>query len=188
MPTDSAEPSTIEIRVGAILQLFDNLDPFPFGERDLDRAAEEFIIGWARELPSDSPLRIVIHLPETEAATARAQALPVAITRYFASRADVVGRDLRELFRNGRQSLAVGLLALAVCVSISHAVTVWLGPGTVARIAAETLIILGWVANWRPISIFLHEWRPIVRQRNLLRRLAAAQVELRSDASPRSSG
>ena len=35
----------IELRVDEIAQLFHTLDPFPFRERDLDRQAEEFIVG-----------------------------------------------------------------------------------------------------------------------------------------------
>jgi hypothetical protein len=35
------------------------------------------------------------------------------------------------------------------------------------------------VANWRPIEIFIYDWWPIVRKRNLYRRLAAAKVELK---------
>jgi hypothetical protein len=42
----------------------------------------------------------------------------------------------------------------------------------------EGLIILGWVANWRPIEIFLYDWWPIVRHRNLLLRLANAEVAI----------
>ena len=41
----------IELRVDKIAQLFHTLDPFPFRERDLDHKVEEFIVGWARELP-----------------------------------------------------------------------------------------------------------------------------------------
>jgi len=43
----------------------------------------------------------------------------------------------------------------------------------------ESLLIFGWVANWRPIEIFLYDWWPINRRRNLYRRIATAQVELR---------
>lgn len=45
--------NAIEIRIEEIAQPFHSLDPFPFRERDLDRDAEEFIVGWARELPTD---------------------------------------------------------------------------------------------------------------------------------------
>jgi len=41
------------------------------------------------------------------------------------------------------------------------------------------LIIVGWVANWRPIEIFLYEWWPLAQQRRLRERIAAARVEVR---------
>jgi hypothetical protein len=43
---------------------------------------------------------------------------------------------------------------------------------------AESLIILGWVVNWRPLEIFLYEWRPIRRDANLFRRLATARIKV----------
>jgi phosphoglycolate phosphatase-like HAD superfamily hydrolase len=54
--------NAIELRIEEISQLFDSLDPFPFRERDLDKEAEEFIVGWARELSLDRPIKIVVHL------------------------------------------------------------------------------------------------------------------------------
>ena len=51
--------------------------------RDLDKEAEEFIVSWARELPCDRPLRIVVHLPEAQAALPEAREIGAAITSYF---------------------------------------------------------------------------------------------------------
>ena len=56
---------TIEVRVDDIAQLFDTLDPYPFPERDLNRNAEDYIVGWARELSSRQPITITIHHPDT---------------------------------------------------------------------------------------------------------------------------
>jgi hypothetical protein len=36
----------IEVRVGELRQLFNAIDPSPFRERDLDPAAEDFIVSW----------------------------------------------------------------------------------------------------------------------------------------------
>jgi hypothetical protein len=47
------------------------------------------------------------------------------------------------------------------------------------RIVQESLVIMGWVANWRPLEIFLYDWWPLNRRRRLYRRLAAARIELR---------
>ena len=93
-----------EIRIEEIAQLFHSLDPFPFREKDLDKDAEEFIVGWARELPTDKSLRIVVHLPKTQASTPEAHELEAAVTRYFAYRARSIELDLSELFRIGRRA------------------------------------------------------------------------------------
>ena len=45
------------------------------------------------------------------------------------------------------------------------------------RLVEESLLILGWVANWRPLEIFLYDWWPLVRRRDLYRRLSEAGVE-----------
>jgi len=171
----------IEIGVERLPQLFHTLDPYPFKERDLDRDVEDYIVDWARELPRDQPLKIVVHLPAPEAETPAARELEAALQHFFAYRAEVIGRDLKELFRIGRRALIVGLAVLGLCLAAGNIVGA-LGTGYIARYLGEGLIILGWVANWRPIEIFLYEWWPVARRRNLYRRLAAAAVILKPTA------
>jgi len=171
--------NSIEIRIDDISQIFHNLDPFPFHEKNLDRDAEEFIVGWARELPSDQPITIVVHLPEEQLALLEAKEIGPAITQFFAYRAQVIGLELKELFRVGRQSLAIGLAVLVLCVVVSQTAAANLEPRPLGKVIEESLLIFAWVANWRPIEIFLYEWWPIARRRDLYRRLAAANVELR---------
>lgn len=169
---------TIEIQVEEVGQLFDMLDPFPFRERDLDKDAEEYIVGWARELPRNAPIRIRIYLPKAEAESSQAQDLASAIARYFVYRADVSGRELKELFRVGRMAIAVGLTALLACVVTGQVLSQVVKTPEIRIFLNESLLILGWVANWRPIEIFLYDWWPIARRCNLYRRLARAKVQL----------
>ncbi len=178
------EADAIEIRVEHVSQLFSMFDPFPFRERDLDRDAEEYIVGWARELPKDRPIRIIVHLPEEEAATKDAQGIGDAFAHFFSDRAHVAARDLKELFRIGRQSLGIGLSALGLCLFLAQAVAGRFGPGQLGRFIEEGLIIVGWVANWRPIEIFLYDWLPLARRRNLYRRLGSAEVVVRAEPRP----
>lgn len=170
----------IEVRVSDVSQLFDTLDPFPFPERDLDKDAEEFIVGWARELPRDHPIRIVVHMPGAEIAKSDPDAIAAAMNRYFTYRSGVIERDLHELFRVGRLSLAIGLSVLAAALFVSQTFTRLFASMPLGRFFEESLIIVAWVANWRPIEIFLYDWWPIVRRRNLYRRLANAPVELKA--------
>jgi hypothetical protein len=43
-------------------QLFNAIDPSPFRDKDLDPKAEEFIVGWAKDLPRDATLALVVDL------------------------------------------------------------------------------------------------------------------------------
>jgi hypothetical protein len=181
--TDSQQAQPIEIRVDEVSQLFNTLDPFPFHERDLDSDAEEYIVGWAREMARHAPLTIVVHLPPRESESAAAGGLQLALTRFFAYRADVLGRDFNELFRVGRMSLLVGAAVLGLCLAGSQLIANWAAGTYLGRFMGESLIILGWVANWRPIEIFLYDWWPLSRRRNLYRRLAAATVIVKPDGS-----
>jgi hypothetical protein len=52
--------SVIEVHVGELKQLFNAIDPSPFRDKDLDPKAEEFIVGWAKELPRDATLALVV--------------------------------------------------------------------------------------------------------------------------------
>jgi len=173
--------NNIEVQVTSIDQLFNSLDPFPFLERDLDKSAEEYIVGWARELPSTGPIKIVIHLSAAQASAWREQEVEDAFRHYFAYREDVVGRELRELFRVGRRSLAIGIAVLLLSVGLSEFSTQTFGHQGIMPIVSEGLIILGWVSNWRPLEIFLYDWWPIRGQRRLYGRLAASTVSFHLD-------
>jgi hypothetical protein len=169
----------IEIRIEDIAQLFQSLDPFPFREKDLSKEAEEFIVGWARELPTDHPIRIIVHLPQTQASKPEAGELGTALTQFFDYRARITMLELNELFRVGRRALAIGVAILSGCVIAGQTAVASLAPNPLGRVVQESLMIFGWVANWKPIEIFLYDWWPIARRRNLYQRLARAEVKLR---------
>jgi hypothetical protein len=178
MTTTSTE-GAIELRVNDVAQLFHTLDPFPFRERDLDREAEDYIVSWARELPKDQPIRIVIHLPDITAQTSAARELGEAFRRYFSERANAVQRNLNELFRVGRRSLVIGVPILIACLVSAHLAAGYFTEAPFRRLVEESLLILGWVANWRPLEVFLYDWWPLAGRRDLYRRLASATIEPR---------
>jgi hypothetical protein len=96
---EKAAARSIEVRVDGFSQLFDTLDPFPFRERDLDKDAEEYIVGWAREFPREQPLEIIIYVPKDELTSKDADELGPALRRYFGYRAEMTGRSERVVSR-----------------------------------------------------------------------------------------
>jgi hypothetical protein len=170
--------ATIEVRISRIEQLFNSFDPSPFDERDLDDDAEAHIAGWAQELPKDAAIRITLQMPPDEFRRAQGRDLGAALTHYFAERAQWFDRDRRELYRLGWRYFAVGLLVLSVCLLLSQILPSLLGTGPATRIVQEGLIILGWVANWKPMETFLYDWWPLKRRADLYRRIASAEVDI----------
>jgi hypothetical protein len=171
----------VEVRVAELRQLFNSMDPSPFRERDLDPQAEEFIVSWAREAPRGAPLQLVVHVDRLGEA-AQAGALRPAVNEFFRYRAEMTRRRLRELFRVGRISLLIGLLALTVAFGIVSVLEGWLSTLRIGPLLREGMLIGGWVAMWRPLEIFLYDWWPIRREAQLYDRLAAMPVEI---AQPR---
>jgi len=108
----------IEVHVTDLKQLFHSLDPTPFRERDLDPKAEQFIAGWASELPAEAPLCLVVHVDGQAPPAAEVEVLREAVREFFSQRAVVTRRRLRQLFQVGRTSLLIGTAALAASIVI----------------------------------------------------------------------
>ncbi len=178
---DTAGANDIHVRIQRIEQLYHTLDPHPFIERDLNEDAEEYIADEARDFPKKEPFRIVFHMPPKAAATARAQDLPATVKNFFSERSDDFAHDLKKLLREGRRHAVVGLAVLFVCVLLGTVIIPELGIDRI-NFLGESLIILGWVANWKPMEIFLYEWQPLAADRRLYRRISKAPVEIRESA------
>ena len=173
-----ASVARIEIRLRRLQQLFNSLDPSPFHERDLDRDAEDYIVESADEFPLPTPLSLVVYLPADEFPPTESFDLPLSIHNYFAYRLSEGRRRLRLFFREGRFALGIGLAFLFVCVVLRQVALATKG-GAASEIVAEGLLIVGWVAMWRPLEIFLYEWWPIRRRCRILAKLATIPVTVR---------
>lgn len=169
----------IEIRLGRLQQLFNSLDPSPFHDRDLDQDAEDYIVDSANEFPLQTPLNLVVYLPADELSSSQSTDLPQSIHNYFAYRLSDGRRRLRLFFRDGRLALGIGLAFLFVCVGLRQ-VALGTSAGAASEIVAEGLLIVGWVAMWRPLEIFLYEWWPIRRRCRILAKLAEIPVIVRA--------
>jgi hypothetical protein len=176
----------IEVHISELQQIFNSLDPTPFRTRDLDPKAEAFIADWAREKHGDSPLGLLIHVDREAASNEQISTVQSAVRDYFANRADVTRRQLRQLFSRGRTSLVIGLVCVAASILLGNVLENMLQDTRFAGVARESLLIGGWVAMWRPLEVFLYDWWPIRAEARLFDRLSAMTVRVvpSSEASP----
>ncbi len=170
-------PHKIEVNLREISQLFNSMDPSPFQEKDLDQDAEEFIVSWAREYPRDEPVTLLIHVNQPIEGTEQAALVKQAVQNYFAYRANLKRLEFKRLMRQGRTSLIIGVAFLMVCLSISGLLG-RVTTGFLRSISHEGLFIMGWVAMWRPLEIFLYEWWPVRRLGLTYEKLSRMDVQV----------
>jgi len=177
--------AVIQVHVAELKQLFNSIDPSPFRNKDLDPKAEEFIVGWAKDMPRDTPIALIVDLDRPAGLPDEAAVLRDAIHEFFRQRALAFRRRLRELFRVGRTSLLIGLIALAAAIALGDFFAALLKGSRIGEILRESLTIGGWVSMWRPLEVFLYDWWPIRNEARLSERLAAMPVRIRyMDAAP----
>jgi len=173
----------IDLRLEGLQQLANSMDPSPFPRRDLDPDAERYIVEAARELPVGEPWALTLWLPAGELQGEGAGRVGNTVRHYFQWEAESAQRRLREHLRAAWRSAFFGLAFLGLCMLVRGLV----GPhgGLLAKTLDEGLLVIGWVALWRPLEMFLYDWWPLRREARLMGRLAWLQVVLRPQGSYR---
>ena len=150
-----------------------------FVSATLTRVREEFIVEWARDLPRDARLALLVHLERSAGQADEAPLLGESIHQYFKQRAMDSRRRPTKLFRRGRISLMIALVFLGASIAVGDAVASFLRDTHFAEIIREGLLIGGWVAMWRPLEVFLYDWWPIRAEARLFDRLRTMPVRNR---------
>lgn len=175
----SKPPAEIRFRIQALGQLHDSYDPSPFHQRALDPKAESYILSCARELPAGRPLTLVVEVPAEllprEAETA------AAIHAHFALNQAAAERDIRARLVTGHGLLLLGVAVLVPCLLLRQFIDS--EAGTLMEAISEGLLILGWVALWKPLEVLLFE--RFERRQELQLLAALCKVPVRFVAIPR---
>jgi hypothetical protein len=163
---------------GETSQLLDSLDPSPFDRRDLTSRAEAYIVDSVEELPPKAPPVLVVKLDQSSDLPGEARVVENAIRTHSSRRSHGLRRDLHQLIHRGLISLVIALSFMVLLFTIAQAVGQIMGNATYAPLVRESMLIVGWVALWRPVEIFLYDWWPIVSQRRLHDRLSRISVRV----------
>jgi hypothetical protein len=173
----------IDVQLKSSRQLFDGRDPAPFRERDLDEDAVEYIAGAVHELLPSTRMKFVFWISEEPEPRLPAQEIVHAVRSHFDHEREQLDRQLRQHLRRGQLFLLVGLSVLVVFLSLAE-LTVVIPAVHVRQILREGLVIIGWVAMWRPLEVLLYDWWPLVQQRRLASRMVDVPVSVRYEQGP----
>ena len=164
----------LDVRVESMGQLFDNRDPAPFRDRDLDPGLVEYLLDAAQDLAKVSPLRLEIWLGTTPSGD-----VAQAVRAYFQHEIDRTNRRRREQVHAGLIGLAIAIAVVIVLISVAEVVDRRL-TGTIGRALREALVISGWVLMWRPLDLLLYDRITWIRNRRLLESIRDAVITVRT--------
>lgn len=167
----------IDLRIQSLEQLFDSLDPAPFHTKALDRDADAYLRESAGEHASLQGLSITIHGPA--ALKHCLEDIASGIHTHFRMASQQAERRHRRRRRVGRVALIAGTVILVLALFLRT----WVKTieGSFGEVLAEGLLILAWVALWRPIeTIGFDSWESRAERKMLM---ALSKVPVRFVAS-----
>jgi len=153
-------PQTPEfaIRLSSIAELFGEFDARPVADRTLSGDARGHLLDeWERVRKSD-PSYLVVYAPEADRAGTDEDAVRSAI-RTSLLRASGPLRRIDPLSRQEKVAAAIGIVFLLVCVTGSAAMT-RASDNVLVEGLAQGILLVGWVALWRPAERFVVEVVP----------------------------
>ncbi len=166
--------STIEIHIHMLDELFNPLDPSPLQARVLVSSAERYLISCAGARRANASLQLRVHCPAS--LDAHHAEISEGIHEHFRRTHALGQRKFRRRLRMGAGALAGGVIVLALSVGLRGTLGDANGRGLGAGFA-EGLLILGWVAMWRPIEILLYAHWESHLDHAVLDRLAGIHVD-----------
>jgi hypothetical protein len=171
-----AGSAAVNIHVRDLSQLFNSLDPSPFWDRDLDREAARFIEEEFSEKLAAQTWNLYVH---AHADGTSPTDLQRALENYYGRMASSARRAVREHLWSSQWTLVAGVTVFLLSMGLRSMLSGLLG--ALPQILDEGLIILAWLALWRPAEMLLYGWVPLHRKQRLYERLARIRVFVRRD-------
>lgn len=169
----------IEIELKSLMQIFNSFDPAPFHEKELDASAEVYIYNLVAEFPLKTPLELMIYLPSSETGKETGETLKEAIKNHFSYKNLLTDIELRRFLQRGRRNMAIAVVFLFLCLLIIGLLSTVEG-GLLLTMLSEGLTIIGWVAMWEPVNVFLYGWWPLVQKKNIYNKILGMDVKVNS--------
>ena len=169
----------VDLKLPGIENIFDNRDPAPFRDRDLDPDLVEYLTSAAEDLAAHDRFRIVFWLDKP----CEVSAIEAAFRAHFDYELERIDRVRRRNRRTGQISLMLAVLLVIGLVSIAQLLG-RLVQNTIGAGIKEGLMISCWVLMWRPVEVLVYDWIPWRRQRRVFKRLHEVPIDVRSGKVP----
>lgn len=176
--TENGEPC-VDVSASSVERLFDNRDPAPFRERDLDPDLVEYLLASSEDLIAHDRIQIVFWI-ETPCPP---HEIEQAFRSHFEYELERIDRQRRRRRRIGQITLLLAVVAIIALMSLAQLVGTFVH-GSIGLGLKEGLVISSWVLMWKPVEVLIYDGIPWRRERKVIRRLQDAPIDVRTGKGP----
>ncbi|MDV0443894.1 hypothetical protein [Methanorbis rubei] len=172
----------IDVHIASMDQFYNYLDPSPADEKDLDEDTETYIQNAVEDLTAEERKRakIVLYLgADLYQNVSVRENMERAATANFAYRLKHEKRKYSYAMERGKRYLARGLVFLVICLVVSSVFTRIFSENDINLALAQSFVIIGWVALWKPVEFYLYDRKDILDELEILEVLSVMPVETR---------
>jgi hypothetical protein len=171
-----AGPSTLEfaIRLSSIDTLFWELDARPVADRTLSGDVRWYLLDEWERVRHAEPSHLAIYAPESDRASTDEDAVRKAIWMSLRKSSGPL-RRIDPLSRQEKVSAWIGVAVLLICVVASTAMDNATNNVFISGLS-QGILLVGWVALWRPAERFVVEVMPHVFNRRRFAEFADIDV------------
>ena len=145
-------------------------------EECLSKAIEEYLFKVVKCYPIRQKIKLLIIIKESKRQR-RDEEISEIVHSHFCYKVKETQIFLKEQFRQWGINFFIGILFLILCLIIGGILDKFTHIGMI-KIIKESLLIIGWVALWEPVSFILFGWRVINRDKNYYRKLCNVPIEI----------
>ncbi|MDO5845815.1 MAG: hypothetical protein Q4Q04_02710 [Methanocorpusculum sp.] len=181
------EENVIELRMMTLSDIYNPIDPSPLEEKSLKPDTIQYILQALDSAADWKRKSVSIHIFMSEPFYTNEQiksGIESAIPAYFRERFGVEEYKYRVRTKQGRRYLLYGTLFLTSCIIISTFMTSIFRANDVVYAIGQSIVVIGWVALWKPAEFYLFDRRDMREYLELLKKAASACVvteELKSE-------
>jgi hypothetical protein len=164
----------IDIVVKNTKDIFQQFGHSPLGSNILNRDFEDYILTAAKSCPLEKKIGLAVYMP---CSLGEEKLIEPAIHKHFENRARQTSLHLKEQFKQWAVNMVIGVLFLVLCLILVEILEVF-SYINIIKIIKESLLIIGWVALWEPVTFILFGWRIIKRDKLLYKKLARMPISI----------
>jgi hypothetical protein len=176
MPDPTPQPTSREfaIRVNSVDELFWEFDARPVAERTLSGDVRWSLLDEWERVREFEPACLTVFAPESERADTDEDAVRTSIHRSLRAASGPL-RRIEPLSRQEKVAARIGIVFLFLSIVVSTAID-RVSEDVIVEGLSQGILVVGWVALWRPAERFVVEVVPHVFNRRRITEFADIDV------------